>query len=56
MKYLKGPITYDLNRDGKVDAGDLLKLQKYIVKQNLENTEGTGVISVVGVKGGSCNE
>ena len=43
---------YDVNGDGKVNSLDLLKVQKYIVNQNLANTEGTGVISVVGVKGG----
>lgn len=42
---------YDVNGDGQVNALDLLKVQKYIVNQNLANTEGTGVISVVGVKG-----
>lgn len=42
---------YDVNGDGKVDALDTLKVQKYIINQNLANTEGTGVISVVGVKG-----
>ena len=42
---------YDVNGDGKVNSLDLLKVQKYIINQNLANTEGTGVISVVGVKG-----
>lgn len=42
---------YDVNNDGKVNSLDLLKVQKYIINQNLETTEGTGVISVVGVKG-----
>ena len=42
---------YDVNGDGKVDGLDTLKVQKYIINQNLANTEGTGVISVVGVKG-----
>ncbi len=44
---------YDVNDDGKVNSLDLLKVQKYIINQNLANTEGTGVISVVGVKGGT---
>lgn len=26
--------TYDVNKDGKVDALDLLKVQKYILKNN----------------------
>ena len=42
---------YDINGDGKVDGLDVIKVQKYIIQQNLSNTEGTGVISVVGVKG-----
>lgn len=42
---------YDVNGDGQVNALDLLKVQKYIVNQNLATTDGTGVISVVGVKG-----
>lgn len=42
---------YDVNNDGQVNALDLLKVQKYIINQNLATTEGTGVISVVGVKG-----
>lgn len=42
---------YDVNGDGKVDGLDTLKVQKYIIDQNLATTEGTGVISVVGVKG-----
>ena len=42
---------YDVNGDGKVDVLDTVKVQKYIVNQNLATTEGTGVISVVGVKG-----
>ena len=42
---------YDVNGDGQVNALDLLKVQKYIIDQNLATTEGTGVISVVGVKG-----
>ena len=42
---------YDVNGDGQVNALDLLKVQKYIINQNLATTEGTGVISVVGVKG-----
>lgn len=42
---------YDVNGDGKVDVLDAVKVQKYIVNQNLATTEGTGVISVVGVKG-----
>lgn len=42
---------YDVNGDGKVDVLDTVKVQKYIINQNLANTEGTGVISVVGVKG-----
>jgi len=42
---------YDVNGDGQVNSLDLLKVQKYIINQNLATTEGTGVISVVGVKG-----
>ena len=42
---------YDVNGDGQVNSLDLLKVQKYIIDQNLATTEGTGVISVVGVKG-----
>ena len=42
---------YDVNGDGQVNSLDLLKVQKYIINKNLANTEGTGVISVVGVKG-----
>ena len=44
---------YDVNNDGQVNSLDLLKIQKYIINQNLANAEGTGVISVVGVKGGN---
>lgn len=42
---------YDVNGDGQVNSLDLLKVQKYIINQNLATAEGTGVISVVGVKG-----
>lgn len=42
---------YDVNGDGQVNSLDLLKVQKYIINQNLATTEGTGIISVVGVKG-----
>ena len=42
---------YDVNGDGQVNSLDLLKVQKYIINQNLATTEGTRIISVVGVKG-----
>ena len=42
---------YDVNGDGQVNSLDLLKVQKYIINQNLATAEGTGVISVLVVKG-----
>lgn len=52
VAYLKQPTydKYDVNHDGEVNSLDVLKVQKYIIQQNLENAPEGGVISVSGVR------
>lgn len=52
IAYLKQPTynVYDVNHDGEVNSLDVLKVQKYIIQQNLENAPEGGVISVSGVR------
>lgn len=50
--WIKQPTynQYDVNHDGEVNSHDTLKVQKYIIEQNLENSPEGGVISVSGVR------